>query len=49
MLKCMECRYTTNDLEKKYCPYDGSELVDADNMSNDANSEKFDDDSDDYF
>ena len=30
MMKCMECSYSTDDNEKKFCPYDGSELVNAD-------------------
>ncbi len=29
MLKCMECSYTTEDENQKYCPYDGCELVES--------------------
>lgn len=48
MLKCMECSYTTDDNDKKYCPYDGSKLVEVDNLSTDINPGEFDDDFDDY-
>ena len=30
MMKCMDCSYSTNDNEQKFCPYDGSKLVDSD-------------------
>jgi hypothetical protein len=29
MMKCLECSYSTDDKDKKFCPYDGSELVDS--------------------
>ena len=48
MMKCMECSYTTNDKDKKYCPYDGSELVEADSPSNGSEAMDYDEEFDDY-
>ncbi len=30
MMKCMDCSYSTNDNEQRFCPYDGSKLVESD-------------------
>jgi len=41
MMKCLECSYTTTDNDKKYCPYDGSELVESDTPTEDQESFKY--------
>jgi len=43
MLKCLECSYSTNDKDKKFCPYDGSELVESDEGSIQSTMEEYND------
>lgn len=44
MMKCMECSYSTDDNKKKFCPYDGSELVNADEDFDESEVVEFDED-----
>lgn len=29
MMKCMECSYQTDNRKQRFCPYDGSELIES--------------------
>lgn len=45
-MKCMECSYQTENKDQKYCPYDGSELVESNKISEGTESIDIDEESD---
>lgn len=40
----MQCSYSTDEDEKKFCPYDGSELKDVDESYNESELVEYDED-----
>ena len=44
MRKCMQCSYSTDEDEKKFCPYDGSELIDLDESYDESELIEYDED-----
>jgi hypothetical protein len=43
MMKCLQCTYSTDDKKKEFCPYDGSDLVVAEESFNGSELVEYDD------
>ena len=43
ILKCVECSYSTNYKNKRFCPYDGAELVESDQSHLSTIMDEYDD------